>query len=196
MWHPRRHESPASVHYSAHNSPSLKLGVIEISTVQPAKRMRRVILSRVLSDYNIFPHSLTNGTNFGKIYWLNTKCVFWFSLQISSTTFPILKSNQLDNVINVKTSSCKVPVILGKLYCNLNFLNRFSKKARISNFIKIRPVAAELFHAEEMTDIFAILQTRLKKFLLPAIVRLHTLLVLSHYFKRRYIFFKKGKSCP
>jgi hypothetical protein len=30
-----------------------------------------------------------------------------------------------------------------------------------------------------------------KKFLLPATVRLHTLLVLSHYFKRRYIFFKK-----
>ena len=43
---------------------------------------------------------------------LNTKCVFWFSLQHLFETFLILRRIQRDVVINVKTSSCKVPVIL------------------------------------------------------------------------------------
>jgi hypothetical protein len=38
------------------------------------------------------------------------------------------------------------------LILNLNFLNRFSAKAQISNFIKIRPVGADLFHAVGRLD--------------------------------------------
>jgi hypothetical protein len=44
----------------------------------------------------------------------------------------------------------------------------FEKKSEISNFMKIRPVGAELFHADGQTDkkkiivAFEILQTRLK----------------------------------
>ena len=34
----------------------------------------------------------------------------------------------------------------------MNFLDTFSEKAQISNFIKIRPVAAELFHMDGRTD--------------------------------------------
>ena len=34
----------------------------------------------------------------------------------------------------------------------MNFLDRFSKEAQISSFIKIRPVGAELFHADGRTD--------------------------------------------
>ena len=34
----------------------------------------------------------------------------------------------------------------------LEFVDRFSKKSQISNFIKIRVVEAELFHAEGQTD--------------------------------------------
>jgi hypothetical protein len=34
----------------------------------------------------------------------------------------------------------------------VNFLDKFSEKAQISNFIKIRPVGAELFHAGGLTD--------------------------------------------
>ena len=34
----------------------------------------------------------------------------------------------------------------------MNFLDRFSKKSQISGFIKIRPVGAELFHADRQTD--------------------------------------------
>jgi len=34
----------------------------------------------------------------------------------------------------------------------LNFLDRFSKNNQISNFTKIRPVGAELFHADGRTN--------------------------------------------
>jgi len=34
----------------------------------------------------------------------------------------------------------------------LNFLDRFSKNPRISNFLKIRPVVAKLFHADGQMD--------------------------------------------
>ena len=49
-------------------------------------------------------------------------------------------------------SSCKVPVISVGFLWNLNFLDIFSKKSQISNFIKIRPVGTELFHADRQTD--------------------------------------------
>jgi hypothetical protein len=35
---------------------------------------------------------------------------------------------------------------------NLNFLDRFSKYMQTLNFMKIRPLGAELFHAEGRTD--------------------------------------------
>jgi hypothetical protein len=45
--------------------------------------------------YNIFPHFLLNGTIFGKKRkLLNIKCLFWFSLQILSETFLILRRNE------------------------------------------------------------------------------------------------------
>ena len=67
-------------------------------------------------------------------------------------TFLILRRSQRDMIINVKTSSCKVPVILVAFKRDFNFRDRFSKKAKISNLIKIRPVGCELFHAEGRTD--------------------------------------------
>jgi hypothetical protein len=35
---------------------------------------------------------------------------------------------------------------------NSNFLDRFSKITQISNFVKIHPVRAELFHADRNID--------------------------------------------
>ena len=35
---------------------------------------------------------------------------------------------------------------------NLNLLGRFSNNTQMSNFMKIRPVGAELFHADRRTD--------------------------------------------
>jgi hypothetical protein len=48
-------------------------------------------------------------------------------------------------------SSCKLPVILDIFKLNSNFLQGFSKNPQISNFVKIRPVGAELFYADEQT---------------------------------------------
>jgi hypothetical protein len=55
---------------------------------------------------------------------------------------------------------------------DLNLRDRFSKNTRILNVVKIRPVGAELFHADGRTDrqtydeasshFFAVLQTRVK----------------------------------
>ena len=47
--------------------------------------------------------------------WLKIICGFQFSLPLLSKTFPILKRIQRDIILNVCTSSCKVPVILLRL---------------------------------------------------------------------------------
>ena len=53
---------------------------------------------------------------------------------------------------NVYWSSRKVPVILARFSWSFNFLGGFSTNHRISNFVKIRPVGAELLHADRRTD--------------------------------------------
>ena len=75
--------------------------------------------------------ALSGSTTFfhknGIIFWkrlLNIKCVFWFSLQLLSQIFLILRTEQ-DIFINVHRLSCKVPVILVRF---IHFLDRFLKK--------------------------------------------------------------------
>ena len=77
---------------------------------------------------------------------LNTKCVFWFSLQLSSETFPLLRKSQGD-IVNVRRSSCEALVILVGFSQSLNFRNT----TQISNLRKIRPVGAESFHVDGQT---------------------------------------------
>jgi hypothetical protein len=76
--------------------------------------------------------------------------VFWFSLRLLFKTFLILRWIQRVIVINVEKSSRRLPVILAAFLWNLNFLDILSKKkkAQTSNFIKIRPLGAEMFHAD------------------------------------------------
>jgi hypothetical protein len=59
----------------------------------------------------IFPYYLINGTIFGKKI-LRIKCPFWFSLQLLSETFLVIKRIQRDIIINVHRCSCKVPLLL------------------------------------------------------------------------------------
>jgi hypothetical protein len=92
------------------------------------------------------------------VYWSSCKvpvipkCEVWLSLQLLSETLLILRRSERDMIIDVCWSSCKVPVITVRSKQNLNFLNTFSKNTQISNFINIRPVGAELFHADRRTD--------------------------------------------
>jgi hypothetical protein len=69
--------------------------------------------------HHIFPHYLTNGTIFGEKLF-NTKYAFWFSLQLSSQTFVILRRIRRDMVFMSSTRYfCQIS--------NLNFLYRLTK---------------------------------------------------------------------
>jgi hypothetical protein len=76
--------------------------------------------------------------------------MFWFSLQILFETF--LKTNSARHwhkctyVFMLSTHySCRILI-------QLEFSRQISKNTQIPNLIKIRPVDAELFHADGQTD--------------------------------------------
>jgi hypothetical protein len=121
-----------------------------VLVIQHAKRMRRIILSSVASL--ALPHCSTlshKRYDFrGKGTLLNTKRVLLVFLQFMYETFLTLRRIQRDTVINVLTSSRKVPVILIGFWWNLHFPDRFSNGTQISDFVKIRPMGSELFHAD------------------------------------------------
>ena len=100
--------------------------------------------------YNVFPHYLTNGTILEKNKLLNIKCVFWFFLQLLSEIFLILRRTLRDVIKIYVGLHVKHRLLLS--YCNETWIfDRFSKTNQISNFTKIRPVGAELFHADRRT---------------------------------------------
>jgi len=72
-------------------------------------RMRHIVMWSA-RFYDIFPHYLDNGTNFGKTL-LNIKGAFGFCLQLLSETFFIVKRNERDMIKNVYLFSRKVPVL-------------------------------------------------------------------------------------
>jgi len=100
--------------------------------------------------YNIFSHYLINGAIFGKKITEYQMCVLFLSTPFE--TFIILRRNERDVIKIYIGFHVKYPFILFRFQWNLNFINRFSKNPLISNFKKIRPVGAELFHAYGRTE--------------------------------------------
>ena len=80
--------------------------------IQHTKRMCRIILSSVACPALPYLFTLSHKWHdFRKKEWLDTKCVFWFPLQLLSEIFLILRKTEWDTTINEHRSSCKVPVI-------------------------------------------------------------------------------------
>ena len=105
------------------------------------------ILSSVpLWLHHIFWNFFHKRHDYQKNFIEHKMCVLIFSANLSET-FPILRINQRDIVINVKTFSCKVPVILVGFKWDLNFVDRVSREDKILNFIKFNPVGDKLLHA-------------------------------------------------
>ena len=95
---------------------------------------------------NIFPHYLINGTIFEEKL-LNTKCAFWFSPQLLSETFLILRI-QKDMIINVHKYHAKYPLFLSDFNETWIFWTDFRNDTQISDVILIGTVEAELFHED------------------------------------------------
>jgi len=129
--------------------------------------------------YNIFRHYLKN-TRFSKpkIYW--TQNVFWFSLQLVSETFLILRRTQQDSQKCKLGVHVKFSLFLSYHNETLIFFDIFSKNPQISNSMKIRPVGAQLFHEDRhMTKLCCVPCVNLSLLVYLLIHESHKLLSLS-----------------
>ena len=58
--------------------------------------------------------------------------MFWFSLQLASEKFFILKRPEGDMIINIISVHVKCPLFLSDLKLNLNFNDKFLQNTQIS----------------------------------------------------------------
>ena len=123
-------------------------------------RMRHIVVCGLPHSTIFFfsPHYLTNGTileNKKKVTELKM-CVLIFCINFV-WNISRSKTNRARHYQNVYWSSCIVPVIFVRFWWKLRSQNRFSKNPQISNFMKIRPVGAELSRADRRIDMMKII---------------------------------------
>ena len=99
--------------------------------------------------YNIFPTVSHKRRDFQKTVVKHKMRDFF--LRRFCETFLTLRIER-EIVKNMCRSPCKVPVTIVRFQWILNCRDRCSKNAQIPNFIKIRPVGADSFHADRRTD--------------------------------------------
>jgi hypothetical protein len=80
--------------------------------------------------------------------------VFLFSIQLLSEKFLILRRNERDTIKKyILQPSCKINFYSCQILIKLEFSGQsIEKNIQISNMMKIRPVGAELFHADGQRD--------------------------------------------
>jgi hypothetical protein len=113
--------------------------------IQHAKRMRHVTFSSLACVAPPYFSTLSHKRHDFQKTLLNLKCLVWFSLQLYSERFLILRRNRRD-IINVDWCSCRIPLYSCQILMKLEFSRQIFERS--SNIIKIRPVGAELFHAD------------------------------------------------
>ena len=77
---------------------------------------------------------------FKKNYWTQNARVFWFSLQLLSETFLILRRTERDTIKSVYRSSCKVPLLLSYFNETWIFSTYFQKIPKYENLSSLRRV--------------------------------------------------------
>jgi hypothetical protein len=112
--------------------------------IQHAMSMRHIIICGLHHSNNIFPHYLKKA-RFSKNKSLNIKFVFRVSLQLLSEIFIILRSNERDVIRNVHV---KYTLFLSDFNVTCIFSTYFRNMLKITHFMKIRPLGAQLFHAD------------------------------------------------
>ena len=112
--------------------------------IQDTMRVRHIVIC-VLSGSTIFFHIISR--DFRKKMLLNIQRAFWFSLQLLSETFLILRTEP-DMIKNVYWSTRKAPFFWSDFNESWNFLDSFSKNTQISDFTKICLVEAQFFQAD------------------------------------------------
>jgi hypothetical protein len=112
--------------------------------------IQRIAICRLPRSTTFF-HIISKRHDFRLKKFLNTKRVFWFSLQLLPETFLTLRRIEREMITNVHIyiyiyiyvcfrirAACYCCLILMKL----ELLNRFSKSSQISNYMKIGPKEA------------------------------------------------------
>ena len=112
---------------------------------QHAMRTHHIFICGPLRLFYIYPHYLINCTIFEGKKLLTMKYVSIFTTTVVWTFF-ILRRTEQDMIKNVYgdfmySSSCSCPILM-----KVEFSGHIFEK--YSNFVKMRPVGAELFHAD------------------------------------------------